>query len=332
MDRGFDMRGQARWGLALCAALSIGLMAGLPVQAQTAETDDSKICAAEGEEPRIRLGVRRDAPPFSYFVENRLIDQGSDPYAGYTVELCTGFVGSVQNATGLDDYCFKEVDPKTRFEALDRGEIDLLCGATTASVAIRAQYRTSLMTYLAVSGMAYLRDGPVAKRSLGDLSELRLGVRAGTTSQDALANEILPGPLVDFLESGGLKTFEALERVEFENHRDVPGLLRDGEIDIYLADRPIVEAILSGVDRPADFEIFNRPIALQPYSVIIAGAPFGSDRRAGVDLQHNFDRYLIEEKFAPEKIDAFLDRLRVLLPGGLEPFFVDFARMQGVFP
>lgn len=313
----------------LFATLTLTLTSG-PGMAQTAETDARKICTSDEETARIRLGVRKDAPPFSYEVTNRKLGQSSDRYAGYTVELCTGFVGSTQNKTGPDDYCFVEVDPSTRFTALDRGEIDLLCGATTASVDIRAEYRTSLMTYLAVSGLSYMRKGPVAERSLGDQQVVGLGVREGTTSQTDLTSETLPAPLVAFLDSSGLKDYEALKRVEVDDHREAPEMLRNGEIDIYFADRPIIEAVLA--DGLGDIQVYNLPIALQPYSVIIADRPFGRNESAGVELQRNFDRFLIEEKFAPDKVDAYIDRLRELLQGNVEPFFLEIARIQGVFP
>ncbi|MEP3334047.1 transporter substrate-binding domain-containing protein [Sedimentitalea sp.] len=297
---------------------------------QTTEIDTSKICTTDEKNPRIRLGVREDAPPFSYEVTNRRLDQGSDPYSGYTVELCIGFVRSAQNKSGLDDYCFVEVDPSSRLHALGGGYIDLLCGATTASVDIRAEYRTSLMTYLAVSGLSYMRKGPVADRSLGDQQMVRLGVREDTTSQTDLTSETLPGPLVAFLDSSGLKDYGALKRVDLADHWEAPKMLRDGAIDIYLADRPIIEAVLAGGSE--DIQVYNLPIALQPYSVIIAGRPFGRDERAGVELQRNFDRFLIEEKFAPDKVDAYFDHLRELLQGNIEPFFLEIARVQGVFP
>ena len=122
--------------LAFMLALS---MAGGPAAAQAANTDASRLCAPDEQHDRIRLGVRSDAPPFSFKVKTRAVNQGPNPYAGYSVELCTDFVGSKQNKTGIDDYCFVEVDPKTRLPALDSGAADLLCGATTASVDVRAE-------------------------------------------------------------------------------------------------------------------------------------------------------------------------------------------------
>ena len=315
--------------LYFCVALSATTLTNVPA---VAETEASKICEQNGETTRVRLGVRKDAPPFSYEVVNRKTDQGSDPYAGYSVELCTEFVGSTHNKTGLNDYCFVEVDPSNRLLKLDSGEIDLLCGATTASIDVRAENRTSLTTYLSVSGLSYMRKGLFSKNPLGNQDEVRVGVRTGTTSEEDLKKEKLPGAFVTFLDSNGLTDYDKLKLIELDDHNEAPVRLRDGSIHIYFADRPIMEAILADSDGNGDIAVYNLPITLQPYSIIVADRPFGRNDDAGIELQRNFDRYLSNEKFAPSKVDAFIDSLYVLMRGNVEPFFLDIARIQGVFP
>lgn len=89
-------------------ALSV---AALSLQCGLATAEDLAIC------------FREDAPPFSY------LDETNKP-AGYSFDLCQ----SVAEAIGAPDPQLVPVTVENRFDRLNEGACDLLCGATTMTI------------------------------------------------------------------------------------------------------------------------------------------------------------------------------------------------------
>ncbi|MDW3222779.1 MAG: transporter substrate-binding domain-containing protein [Paracoccaceae bacterium] len=194
----------------------------------------------ETEQPVIiRIGVRADAAPFSSeFTSPNAYDarlcatEGIEPdlevtYRGYSVDLCRDFLGALKTRSSQQvTYCFVEVathnngTAPNRFEALASGEIDLLCGATTATLQVQSRFRSSLMTFLSTSSFLFNKSSVDMK--VREQLPLRIGVLADTTSDDS------KNPDAASQHAAVRTALEAIGQdapVAFDSHMDVAEML-----------------------------------------------------------------------------------------------------------
>lgn len=214
---------------------------------------------AESLDPQVvKVGVRGDALPFSS-------GSATDGYDGYMVELCEQFL----NRFARRPYCAVEVVPEDRlpddtavapesvppgrFTALKTGKIDMMCGATTVTLAVDHEFRASLFTFLSATAFVYRDDlvraatGPInvgyRKGTTSDPSRMggRPGARAARTAEDAIRGRFAAAGSVNW--------------IEIDSHRDaigcllaagssVPAECKTAPLHAYVADRPILQGLL----------------------------------------------------------------------------------------
>jgi polar amino acid transport system substrate-binding protein/glutamate/aspartate transport system substrate-binding protein len=177
------------------------------------------------ETGEIRLGVRADAAPLSFLL-------GEEP-AGYSVLVCNGVVEELGEALGRTlTATWVTVDADTRFDAVANGEIDLLCGAATITLERRATVNFSLPTFVDGAAVLLPRD---ADPEFDALAGKRIGVRAGTTTEESLRAS---------LEAKGMQA----EVVTFDDHPAALSALEAGEIEAYFGDQSILFGLFFASD------------------------------------------------------------------------------------
>jgi ABC-type amino acid transport substrate-binding protein len=157
-----------RWSLATVVACAIALLAAAPlVLAQKPAPPAAPSSATAGtlarirDAGRVRLGYRTDARPFSYK------DDAGQP-AGFSVTLCQRIADAAKGEPGLGAVAVEWV-PVTvddRFRALQQGQIDLLCGAETVTLARRAEVSFSLPIFPGGIGALVRADAPARLREV----------------------------------------------------------------------------------------------------------------------------------------------------------------------
>lgn len=208
----------------------------------------------------VRIGHRTDAAPYSYK------DAKGNP-AGYTVDLCRAVVAAIAKDLGQPSLRaeFVEVTTEDRFDALTAGRIDLLCGATTASLARREQVDFSIPTFIDGASTLFRADGPA---SFDELAGKRIGVRAGTTTETGLRAT---------LDKLGIQA----EIVPVESHDAGLAALEAGDVEAYFADRGILAHLLAGAKDPSALRLSERFFSREPQAI---GLPHGDeDLRLAVD-------------------------------------------------
>ena len=129
----------------------------------------------------MRIAYREDAPPFSFK------DKAGKP-AGFMVDLCRAVV---EDWTQLHlqslDVAYIPVTATDRFAAIAQGKAELLCEPTTETLSRRKQVDFSIPTFVDGAGLLIRADGP---RSLKALAGRKIGVLAGTTTEDELRNTL----------------------------------------------------------------------------------------------------------------------------------------------
>lgn len=181
--------------------------------------------AAEGTLDKLRtsgslkLGYRIDAPPFSY--RNNVGEA-----AGYSVALCRAVASALKDTLPLASLTIEyvAVTAENRFASVQDGSVDLLCGATTATLSRRKLVDFSIPTFIDGAGVLLLQNGP---RSFTELEGRKVGVRSGTTTETALRNTVRELGIT-------------IETVPVDDHREGLARLLDGEIAGYFADRAIL--------------------------------------------------------------------------------------------
>lgn len=225
----------------------------------------------------LRIGFRADALPFSY--RN---DVGEA--AGYSVELCRAVAGEIRRELGLSrlklDYV--PVTTEDRFEAVQQGRIDILCGATTVTLSRRKMVDFSLFTFADGAGVLLRADGP---ERFEDLAGQKVGVRAATTTEEALRTTMA-------------RTSMTLDVVTVEDHQDGLDKLLAGEIAAYFADRAILLFLVAQSEMPDKLRVADNYLTYESYALAL---PRGdNDFRFAVDraLSHVYRSGAIEEVFA----------------------------------
>jgi len=208
----------------------------------------------------IRIAYRDDARPFSYK------DSNGQP-AGYMVDLCRAVAKNVakQLQTTSLKIVYVPVTAADRFETIQQNKADLLCEATSATLARRELVDFSIATYVGGTSLMIRADGP---RDLKAMGGRKIGVLGGTTTEQALRN--------------ALKKAGAAADVQVtKSHAEGLALLDDGTISAYFAERDILTVLLRDSKAPDKLMVADNYLTIEPYALAL---PHGDDKfRLAVD-------------------------------------------------
>ncbi len=223
----------------------LAMLAALPAEAD--------VLQRVKEEGVLKLGFREDTVPFAY------LDGDGQP-TGYSVELCRAVAQEVGAGLDLAELTveFVPVGAEDRFQALQQGEIDLLCGATTATLSRRELVDFSLPTFIDGASVLYRADGPA---DFEGLAGKKVGVRGGTTTEEALQ------------EALARLAIEA-EVVAVGDHHEGLERLEAGEFSAYFADQSILLFLMLGSPAPDRLRLSSRFFTREPYALAL---PRGDD-------------------------------------------------------
>ncbi|MBY8976894.1 amino acid ABC transporter substrate-binding protein [Rhodobacteraceae bacterium NNCM2] len=228
-------------------------------------------------EKRLKLGYRSDAAPFSTEADGRAF--------GFTVELCAEIGALMKQQLGLDEFhaTLVHVDTGDRFNAIERGDVDLLCGATTRTLERREIVSFSIPTFLTgVSAVVSSDASPLLKEVLVEkspaafstaateeaLKGAKLGVRANTTASE-------------WLDQGGVAKVSGEPLMDFSDHAEGIKAVAEGRIDAYFADKAILDAQLRNSDYGDKVLVSKKAFTTEPYAIAL---PRGDeDLRLAVD-------------------------------------------------
>jgi ABC-type amino acid transport substrate-binding protein len=199
----------------------------------------------------IRIAYREDARPFSYKEPN-----GAEP-TGYVVNLCKAVAKHLADQLGVPSLkvVYVPVTAANRFEAIEHHDADLLCEPTSATLARRKIVDFSIPTF--IDG-ASLLTSDMTLHHLEDLAGHKIGVLAGTTTED-----VLRGLLKDRRISA--------EVVPAKTHDQGLASLEDGETSAYFGDRSILLFLLKDLSKsPEKLQILEDYLTVEPYALALA--------------------------------------------------------------
>ncbi len=228
----------------------------------------------------VRIAYREDAPPFSYK------DSLGEP-AGLMIDLCKAVTENL--ATQLSPaslrIAYVPVTAVNRFETIQQHRADLLCEPTSVTLSRRKLVDFSIATFVDGASLMIRPDGP---RDLQALAGQKIGVLAGTTTEQELRNS---------LSKAGLTA----EIIPATTHTEGLAMLDDGRIAAYFADRSILATLIKSSKDPGKLTLADVYLTVEPYALAL---PLGDE-----DFRLAVDRALSEiyhsGKLAPMFMRAF---------------------------
>jgi ABC-type amino acid transport substrate-binding protein len=220
------------------------------------------------ERSELRVGYREDARPLS-FKENGAA-------TGYSVEMCRRIAAEIRDHLKLADMkvSYVPITAENRFEALQKGDIDIECGATTVTMQRQEMVDFTLMTF--VTGGAILSSAKNRIDMLSDLAGKRVAVMRGTSTADAL-QAFLTENLID------------ARVVMVDGRDDAMKRLRRGDVDAVAGDQIVLlgDALTAlEDDDDASFSFADELFSYEPYAFMV--------RRNDADFRLVVNRALAE--------------------------------------
>jgi ABC-type amino acid transport substrate-binding protein len=247
--------------LAQNAATPPAPAAGTPVPVPTGTLDRMR------QAGRIRVGYRADARPLSYR------DESGKP-AGYSVELCQRIVEAAKGELGLADSPIEwvPVTAENRYQTLQQGEVDLLCGAESVTLSRRHDVSFSIPIFpggigalLRADAPAQLREvlagstsksGPVWRGNSQVLQAKTFAVVANTTAEKVLAEK-----MAEFKVTATVIPVDAYEK-------GVQQLL-DRKCDVFFGDRAILLDAAKRSPSGRDLALLDRLFTYEPLALAL---------------------------------------------------------------
>ena len=213
---------------------------------------------------QVNLGYREFEPPMSF------VDKAGQP-VGYSVELCEHIVAAAKQKLGRSDIetNYVPVTAQSRFEAIESGKIDILCGATTKTLDRSERVGFTQLTF--VTGSSLLSLGATKVPSLSGLKGKRVAVVTDTTTIEALKGA-LSKMLVD------------AEVVPVSSAPEGMDMLDKGEVDAFASDQVVLIGQVITRNSGKDYFLSEELFSFEPFALAVA--------RGDVDFQLLADRAL----------------------------------------
>jgi glutamate/aspartate transport system substrate-binding protein len=194
------------------------------------------------------LGHLISAPPFSF--------PGPDKRpVGYSIDLCTHIASKIQQQLGVNlKLNWVPVTTDSRLEMVASGKVDIECGTSTASLSRQERVDFSLMTF--VDGGSLLTKKDFNLRAVADLTDKRIALIPGTTTETALTK---------FLQ----KEFVNVQLVRVKNHVEGLAAVEKGSADAFASDRGILVGLAVTSKDPSLFALPGILFSYEPYGFMV---------------------------------------------------------------
>lgn len=210
-------------------------------------TDTLARVAETGE---FRIGYVPDAPPLSF--------RDGDNVVGYSIDLCRHIASAIRDELGLNkiDITFTPlVTMDERLNAVENGDVDIECGATTVTLSRRARVDFTLMTFITGSAVLSRKSNPID--SVDDLSGASIAVLGGTTTEDVMRRVI--------------EVNEVDVKLTLVSSRDEGmKLLNSRKVTGYASDRAmLIGQVFRDANASNEYALTRTALSFEPYALMI---------------------------------------------------------------
>jgi glutamate/aspartate transport system substrate-binding protein len=197
----------------------------------------------------ITLGVRDGSVPFSYLDDKQ-------KYIGYSVDLCMKVVDALRTELGLPKLkvAMNPVTSANRIPLMANGTIDLECGSTTNN--LERQRQVAFAPTMFVIGSRLLTKKSSNIKTLADMKGKTLVATAGTSTLKQMT-------MLNKEQKLGMNILVAKDHPESFLMLETGRAVAEANDDILLA------AQVANSKDPAQFEISEAPLSVEPYGIML---------------------------------------------------------------
>jgi len=212
------------------------------------DVDTLKRVAETGE---FRIGYVPDAPPLSFRDnENNVV--------GYSIDLCRRIASAARDELGLEqiEIIFTPlVTMEDRLRAIEKGSIDIECGATTVTLSRRERVDFTLMTFITGSAVLSRKSSPIG--GIDDLDGAKIAVLRGTTTEDVMRSVI------------EMNSFNINLKL-ISSHDEGMELLNAGKVSGYASDRAmLIGQVFRNENANNEYALTRSALSFEPYALMI---------------------------------------------------------------
>jgi len=204
-----------------------------------------------GDTGEIRIGFVPDAPPLSF-------QDAEDKVVGYSIDLCRHIASAARDAAGLEQIKILFVPLATiedRIRAIESGDIDIECGATTVTLSRRERVDFTLMTFITGSAVLSRKSSPI--NGVDDLHGAEIAVLAGTTTEDVMRKVI------------DINDFD-IDLELISSHDEGMTLLNEEKVDGYASDRAmLIGQVFRNADASNQYAMTRAALSFEPYAFMV---------------------------------------------------------------
>lgn len=246
---------------ALCLAPSL-VLAQAP-----AAPPDSRIKRVQ-DTRTIAVAYRTDALPFSF-------EDAEKKPTGYTVDLCRAVIAAMERQLGVGPLQVKwvPVTTQTRFTAISSGQADMECGASTVTLARKAEVGFSSLVFLDGTGLLVMKTTP--GYSLVALGGKKIGVVSGTSNERALAEAMR-------------KMSVAATVVPLRSREEGLAQLEAGTIDAIAGDRVLLMGLAPKAKDPSKTVLLADALSYEPYAIALPRGDWAMQQAVDAGLAQVF--------------------------------------------
>lgn len=203
------------------------------------------------ETGEFRIGYVPDAPPLSFH------DADGNPI-GYSIDLCRHIASSIRDELSLEkiDIAFTPLTTmEERLSAVENGEVDIECGATTVTLSRRERVDFTLMTFITGSAVLSRKSSPI--NNIDDIAGGTIAVLGGTTTEDVMRRVM------------EVNEFD-IDLVLIGSHDEGMELLNTRKVDGYASDRAmLIGQVFRNQNAANQYVMTRTAFSFEPYAMII---------------------------------------------------------------
>lgn len=252
-----------------------------PLAAQSADASarplDGPVIQRIREKQTLTIAYDPNQAPFS------LLGDDGQP-TGYTVDLCRIVASQLvtQLNMGLMDVRWVKTNSRSRFDAIESGEADLECSATSNTLDRQKQFVFSLTTFIQGATIAVRQDADLQR--LDELASKKIAVVRNTTTSKLLKRAMANGQLQGTL-------------IEAKNMEAAANMLASKEVDAIAGDRLLMFDQLIRSKLGTRFRMLPQDFAPEYYAIMM--------HRADPDLRWAVNATLSRTYRTPVIVELF---------------------------
>ncbi len=252
-----------------------------PLAAQSADASarplDGPVIQRIREKQTLTIAYDPNQAPFS------LLGDDGQP-TGYTVDLCRIVASQLvtQLNMGLMDVRWVKTNSRSRFDAIESGDADLECSATSNTLDRQKQFAFSLTTFIQGATIAVRQDADLQR--LDELASKKIAVVRNTTTSKLLKRAMANGQLKGTL-------------VEAKNMEAAANMLASKEVDAIAGDRLLMFDQLIRSKLGTRFRMLPQDFAPEYYAIMM--------HRADPDLRWAVNATLSRTYRTPVIVELF---------------------------